>query len=612
MGSAHEQAGESFWDRADSRQLFALDTLSPDEDLVFIDEGQAEQLRAAAKSGQLVCPVAGCPSPGFTTVGGSRRHHFRHLTKGARSHGGESFAHHTAKHLIGRWARTKYPEAMVSVDNERVESRQLPDVLITMEDGTRYAIEVQYSPMTASAWSERHRGYVDHGIYDVWILGHTGANLVRSRREENRGNPNPGPLHAAIHRAGLPLLWINPFKGLVGAGLLGLHDAERLATTDSGPFRGRLDLAVEPLEHLRLAAGRATTPSLDRHATDVDGERQKRDGQEARGPQRARLNEERRNLQARRAAERHEAMRAEAEREQARHDAKVEAWKEYRQQVVDNRMGSNIPDFLAKTSPHDGTIQTLLPVHWRTRIFLDYVDTRIDETIQIPDIASVVATGEGGTPGALAGFISDFLLRLHRRGFVRLDTDDEQRSPTQYVVLADIKRPPPPQPPAPLNQPEDSLGGPISSHPPQSAQAIEPTEGFSPLLQSLIGLPGRQRWERESLEYVRRKHLRRVPDLVADSGPYCNALGVHPALWHHLVINGCVDDHIGDRVDVSTLATALGFDARPTESVEQAISWYLDELRLWGLLRADHDGGYTVISDLHSPLPPSRGESSLD
>jgi hypothetical protein len=600
MGRVHGDGSESFWDGADARQLFALDTLSPDHVLVYIEEGEAEQLRAAAKSGKLVCPVPGCPNPGFTTVGGSRRHHFRHLTKGARSHGGESFAHHTAKHLIGLWARTKYPEAMVSVDDERVESRQLPDVLITMGDGTRYAIEVQYSPMTATAWSERHRGYVDQGIHDVWILGHIGANLRRSRREENLGNPNPGPLHAAIHRAGLPLLWINPFKSLIGAGLLSLRDGERLATADPGSFWGRLDLAVEPLEHLRLVPGGATTPALDRHAADVDRERHERDRQEARWAQQARLDEDRRRRLTEEAAMREEAMRAAAERRQGLHDAKVEAWEEYCERVASRRMGGSIPDFLSKTSPREATIQVLLPVHWRTRIFLDHVDARIGETIQFSDIAALVAGGEDGMPGEIAGFVADFLLRLHRLGFIRLDTGDERTAPTQFVVLADVDRPPPPPPPRP---PRQQIHEPAPSPPPRPALPPEPAERLSPLLRSLIGRPGRQRWQTEGLVYVRRRHLRRVPDLISDRGPYCDVLSVYPPLWHHLIINECIDGRIGERIDVSTAATALGFEGRPTQIVEQAISWYLDELRLWGLLCADHDGSYTVIADLHSPLP---------
>src|SRR4051812_30890526 len=61
----------------DERQVYARSTSSPAGDLVFVADGAADDFRAAAQSGKLVCPVPGCPSPQLTTRGPeTRRHHF--------------------------------------------------------------------------------------------------------------------------------------------------------------------------------------------------------------------------------------------------------------------------------------------------------------------------------------------------------------------------------------------------------------------------------------------------------------------------------------------------------------------------------------------------------
>src|SRR3954470_19136132 len=63
----------------DERQVYARSTSSTAGDLVFLPDGAADAFREAAQSGQLVCPVPGCPSPQLTTRGPEpRRHHFVH------------------------------------------------------------------------------------------------------------------------------------------------------------------------------------------------------------------------------------------------------------------------------------------------------------------------------------------------------------------------------------------------------------------------------------------------------------------------------------------------------------------------------------------------------
>jgi hypothetical protein len=50
----------------DERQVYARSTVSSSDALVFLPEGAAEDLREAARRGEPVCPVPGCPSPHLT------------------------------------------------------------------------------------------------------------------------------------------------------------------------------------------------------------------------------------------------------------------------------------------------------------------------------------------------------------------------------------------------------------------------------------------------------------------------------------------------------------------------------------------------------------------
>jgi hypothetical protein len=134
-----------------------------------------------------------------------------HLNGRATDHDFESFVHQAGKQLVAQWICSTYPEAYLRVDSERVGTGQLPDVLVVMPDGVRYAIELQYSPLTVEEWHLRHGGYASQGIHDIWLLGHLPPHLRTGGWEDNRGRAQVSALHQAIHAAGGQLLWINPF-----------------------------------------------------------------------------------------------------------------------------------------------------------------------------------------------------------------------------------------------------------------------------------------------------------------------------------------------------------------------------------------------------------------
>lgn len=81
VGDSHDEARKEFLEaRGETAQVFALPTDGTQE-LLYLEQGAAEVVRERAKAGQLIGPIPDCPEPALTTVGGTRRHHFRHSTR---------------------------------------------------------------------------------------------------------------------------------------------------------------------------------------------------------------------------------------------------------------------------------------------------------------------------------------------------------------------------------------------------------------------------------------------------------------------------------------------------------------------------------------------------
>jgi hypothetical protein len=201
-------------DDRETRQLYALQIEDPDGELFFLADGEADVVRAAVRAGDLVCPYPGCPQPLYVVRGGlRRRHHFAHRPGGAK-HSPESWHHFSAKHLLGEWARRGgVPGAVrIAVDDETVGNGQLPDVLVELDDGGLVAIEVQYAALSAEEWLRRHNGYQSQEIVDLWILGHTGAQL-RMRHDssgDDRLTARVSNLHQTMLATGVMPYWIDP------------------------------------------------------------------------------------------------------------------------------------------------------------------------------------------------------------------------------------------------------------------------------------------------------------------------------------------------------------------------------------------------------------------
>jgi hypothetical protein len=142
-----------------------------------VGEGTYEHWRAKGHSGDksLVCLY--CHQNGRTVplvicgrVGSSRRDHFRHPP--GTAHGGhspETVWHADGKLLIVRWALHQPGVATAEVEWCTPDHRRRADVLLTMADGTRVAVELQSRLLTDGAWIDRHRDYQQQNIIDVWL-----------------------------------------------------------------------------------------------------------------------------------------------------------------------------------------------------------------------------------------------------------------------------------------------------------------------------------------------------------------------------------------------------------------------------------------------------------
>ncbi|WP_305783803.1 competence protein CoiA family protein [Symbioplanes lichenis] len=241
------------------KQVLARDRDDPTGRMIVIPAGGAARLRPLADEGRLLCPLAECSTPAMTVVGGSRRHHFRHLrATGAGYPGPETIDHLTAKAVLERWLLAQAPDAVVRRDGFKLPSGQGPDLYAEV-DGHRVAFEVQYSALTTAHWKHRHQQYVDAGIADVWLFSHRGIYCRTATAPRGTDGlwlkiPDVG---RELLAAGLPLMWINPAEGLIATAVMEWKELQAARSPKTGPVRART--AVDLLEACRLTFAERVT-----------------------------------------------------------------------------------------------------------------------------------------------------------------------------------------------------------------------------------------------------------------------------------------------------------------------------------------------------------------
>ncbi|MFJ2627686.1 competence protein CoiA family protein [Streptomyces sp. NPDC087532] len=131
--------------------------------------------------GSLVCfycyhgmdapPGARVPLVAKGRLGGKVRLHFAHPPGRApdAGHHPETVWHLTAKHTLARWAHTQPEVTRVSLEQWTAQRSRRADVMVTLTDGTRLALEVQKELLTDGHFQARHHDYAAQNIRDVWF-----------------------------------------------------------------------------------------------------------------------------------------------------------------------------------------------------------------------------------------------------------------------------------------------------------------------------------------------------------------------------------------------------------------------------------------------------------
>lgn len=397
-------------------------------------EGEAERLRADCRAGDLICPVPDCADPRYTTVGGSKRDHFRHLNLANGVHSPETYHHFLAKQVVGDWARRTHPDAEVFVDERQVRGAdgrfQVPDVLVSFPDGRRFAFEVQYAPLTIDEWRRRHLGYRAGGIVDVWLWGHERRYLRPSKHHTDRIELGPVPF--AAQRAGVPLYWINPDEGLIGTAR-DVSDPWTIAERRSGrrgkPTWETLSLAFEPLTECRLEGEQLVTPVQRyeaEHRSEVAQELLRH-----------------RDRQRREKIQQEEARLAEARRREARRlyaQQKADEKYEERYRATVQRRFAGALDVIEVALQWDRVVYRS-PAQWHAKLFELFIEGQIGTIFAFADVMDRLMSNLPGRLDEMPIAAYNYLLFLHERGFVECVVDD-RRLITDVRVLADAASPP--------------------------------------------------------------------------------------------------------------------------------------------------------------------------
>ena len=266
--------GDRFFDQA-THQVWALHAVT--REWLYLPDGAADSRadprrwgertwKQLCNAGELLCPLPACGQPFSTARGGTRRHCFVH-GRGV-THSGtattETWWHLNAKQTIAVWARSTMPDADVAVDDVQVfdgDGRRQPDVLITLPDGRRIAVELQYSTLTEPQWRARHAFYQRSGILDLWLFAHVGPQF-RLHDDSTAQWPKARllSLHQAMLKAGVVPVWFNPVWRRVATangyyapklyGLPGTPTASRKYHLPPGPKSERTSLAIDNLDQL--------------------------------------------------------------------------------------------------------------------------------------------------------------------------------------------------------------------------------------------------------------------------------------------------------------------------------------------------------------------------
>ena len=209
MFSEHQAELERF-QQGEPMMLVARDADDNDaviefpRDLVNRVASQDEKASFKATHQNLRCSVRFCDAEVFAHFRTTKRSGFAHAP-GTSKHAAESIWHQMAKADIVYWA--KRHENVADADQEVTadDRSRRPDVVVTLVDGRRIAIEIQYSALSVNDYEARDTQLQQNFDARVWILGHLPPHL----RVRQSGIALDALAGAIVSKGQFPL-WINP------------------------------------------------------------------------------------------------------------------------------------------------------------------------------------------------------------------------------------------------------------------------------------------------------------------------------------------------------------------------------------------------------------------
>jgi len=153
----------------DPRQIYARRAdASPEDPLVYMPDDEAARFREAAKSGVLICPVPGCPSPRLNTRAcEDRRDHFVHVVAPADKAHKQTYMRMATQHLLRDWAESQSQVTSVA-------DAEMDDVSVALaaflDNGSKVALCYVDKRLGADSWEEHNAVIRSKGFAAVWIF----------------------------------------------------------------------------------------------------------------------------------------------------------------------------------------------------------------------------------------------------------------------------------------------------------------------------------------------------------------------------------------------------------------------------------------------------------
>jgi hypothetical protein len=259
----------------DERQVYARSTGPAQRELVLLPDGEAEQFRAAAQSGELVCPVPGCPSPLLTTRGPrTRRHHFVHRQAPPDPEHQRAYVRRIATALITDWIHTAHPRSRVETDV--TVAGVSVTALVTGPSGLRFAVVFVDRRLGTNAWRDLDEQLARQRVTRGWIFAP--RSFLRFPRPSKDARPDDPvvtdrergdivldrPVFRDMRQVGQWPLLLNITTREV-ANLIVPHGvtARRLQLVPPASADRVLHLHPAPLEECRLCRDGIATPAVD-------------------------------------------------------------------------------------------------------------------------------------------------------------------------------------------------------------------------------------------------------------------------------------------------------------------------------------------------------------